>query len=154
MVIQSYTRYTARTIKPNPVALNCVDFTTEQHVAIGFNGLVENQVYTLALDMSKATTNYSVKLEDTYLDVITDMVNGFYTFNSNSNLSNDRFILHVTQESSNSVGIEDLETTVNDAFAYVKNGEIYFNAADLKVTSIDVINPLGQRIISKNITSK
>jgi len=128
---------------------NSVDLSQPQSIEIGVSELSKSQSYSISLNQRIIDGNdYDVTLEDTYTNSMVDLTVGSYTFtNPNEDLDEDRFILHVNQ---NTVSLNEFEG--KSFFAYAQNDDLYINVGNLDVLEASLFTMDGKEIITVPIT--
>ena len=127
------------------IGQNLTNLNVAQSIYLGTDDLVSGNIYQIGVEQFVGGNPYHVSLEDTYLNSMIDLNSGAYTFVQPAEIIEDRFILHINQ---NTVSVEEME--VDSHFSYVLNDAIYLNAGDLNIHSVQVYSIDGKRIAQIN----
>jgi len=121
--------------------------TYSDQINIGYFSL-SGGTFTLKLnEMKDIDENTTVILEDKQLHINTDLTKSDYTFISQSGEWNNRFVLHLFEQSS---VIED-NTLQNHPSVYVCNNNLYFTSDKETEIKLEIIDILGKIISIKSI---
>ena len=134
----------------NSVEHNRLDLSSTQTIQLGTDDLVEGEQYTIQCDFTNSTNNYSVSIEDTYNNTVTDISNGGFTFQCPyENMETDRFILHLNV---NHVGLDE-DNAKNSFYTFTKAGSIFLNKSNTTISYVKVYNTAGKLINQINGSS-
>ena len=123
------------------ISQNLTNLSMPQSIPLETSDLSSGKTYAIGIEQFVDANDYHVSLEDTYLNAMTDLTNGAYTFTQPSEAINDRFIIHINQ---NNISVE--EADIDTHYSYILNDAIYFNPGDLNVKSVFVYSIDGKLI--------
>ena len=103
--------------------------------------LIAGKSYDIIADQFVEGNPYHISLEDTYLQTICDISNSSYRFVQPNETINNRFILHINQ---NTVGLDEYVDT--DAFTYLNGSQLMFNPGSANISLIRVLSTDGRLI--------
>jgi hypothetical protein len=103
-----------------------------------------------SIDIDKVDGLFSeeqdIYIEDKLLNVIHNIKEDSYAFNSEAGTFNDRFILRFT---SGSLGTKDLDLQANSVLMYYKNKELKIQSISENIKSVNVFDVLGRKIFDE-----
>lgn len=123
------------------ISQNLTNLSVAQSISLETADLSAGKTYQISVEQFVDGNNYHVSLEDTYTNTMTDLTSAVYTFTQPSEMIDDRFIIHINQ---NTVSVE--ETEVQTHYSYVLNNSIYINPGDLKINAVNVYSIDGKLI--------
>lgn len=123
-------------------------FDQNDIVPLGFfTGTTGN--YTISIDSLEGVfDNQGVYLQDNLLNIVHDLKQGSYSFDSNYGTFNDRFVLRYTNNSLTNNNFDGVDNNV--VVATPKNNQISIKSAIEKMTDVTVYDLLGREIIKKS----
>jgi len=134
------------------IAINAIDFGMDSIINLGLASLHINETVNIKLDKI-VPQNLSLHLEDLYLDQITDLSNGFYSFVPTNTDYHDRFKLHLTYNA-NSVAVNETDLIKNIPYIHASNGSIFLNLNGLnRVDHLMLTNSEGIVLFRKSSIS-
>ncbi len=109
--------------------------------------------YTISIDSQDGVFDgQEVYLQDNLLNIVHDLKQGSYSFDSNYGTFNDRFVLRYTNTSLTSDNFEGIANNV--VVATPKSNQISIKSAIEKMTAVSVYDLLGREISNKNNVSE
>ena len=124
-------------------------FDIKDQVRFGYFSAVAG-TFSIAIDTKEgvfAKADFSVFLEDKLLDVIHDLKQEPYTFNTQKGNFNDRFILRYTNKT---LGTTNFDTQTNKVLVSNKNKQIKINSFAETIDKVTIFDLLGRQIYQKD----
>ncbi|MTE28060.1 CUB domain-containing protein [Winogradskyella ouciana] len=122
-------------------------FEIEDQVPLGIE-ILQNEIYTISISgvdgLFEGTNTQDIYLEDTYENIIHDLRDSPYNFNSGEGTFNDRFILRYTNSS---LSIEDFDS-VNGVQIFEENENIVVESDYENIQSIEIYDILGRNLFA------
>ena len=87
-----------------------------------------------------------IYVEDTYTNIIHNLKDGIYTFNSVPGVFDDRFVIRFTNET---LGVNPVVSQQNTIICYVKNSIITVKALDQILNQVNVFDATGRLLFNK-----
>jgi hypothetical protein len=127
-------------------------FDNNDRVPMGLN-VTEAGAHTIAIKKADGmfVDQVPIYLEDKLLNIIHDLKQGPYVFNSEKGIFNNRFVVRYTNES---LGNDDFDTIDHNVVVSTHNGEMTINSYIENLEEVTVYDILGrQLLIAKNIAN-
>ena len=123
------------------ISQNLTNLSVSQSMNLETKDLIAGKSYDIIADQFVEGNPYHISLEDTYLQTICDISNSSYRFVQPNETINNRFILHINQ---NTVGLDEYVDT--DAFTYLNGSQLMFNPGSANISLIRVLSTDGRLI--------
>jgi hypothetical protein len=120
---------------------NVTDLSQPQSIPVGTTDLVPGNTYLLGVEQFVDGNDYHVTLEDTYTNSMIDLSLQAYSFTQLYESVDDRFILHINQ---NTVGVD--EVVNHEFYSYTQENELFLNAGSLDIKRVKVFTMDGKMI--------
>jgi hypothetical protein len=120
---------------------NVTDLSQSQAIPVGTTDLTPGNTYTISIDQFVDGNDYHVTLEDTYTNSMIDLSLQAYSFTQLYESVDDRFILHINQ---NTVGVD--EVVNHEFYSYTQENELFLNAGSLDIKRVKVFTTDGKII--------
>ncbi len=120
---------------------NVTDLSQPQSIPVGTTDLVPGNTYLLGVEQFVDGNEYHVTLEDTYTNSMIDLSLQAYSFTQLYESVDDRFILHINQ---NTVGVD--EVVNHEFYSYTQENELFLNAGSLDIKRVKVFTMDGKMI--------
>ena len=120
---------------------NVTDLSQPQTIPVATTDLVPGNTYLLGVEQFVDGNEYHVTLEDTYTNSMIDLSLQAYSFTQLYESVDDRFILHINQ---NTVGVD--EVVNHEFYSYTQENELFLNAGSLDIKRVKVFTMDGKMI--------
>ena len=127
------------------ISLNNVDLSNDEEILLGLEGCLGSELYTISAN-NLGDNFYSVILEDTQLDVFSDISNGFYSFTESNPTNKNRFVLHTSFTTS--IGVSERLDKL-EPYIYIDGNELHINPNSNTLTNVVVRDLLGKELTSR-----
>ena len=127
------------------ISLNNVDLSNDEEILLGLEGCLGSELYTISAN-NLGDNFYSVILEDTQLDIFSDISNGFYSFTESNPTNKNRFVLHTSFTTS--IGVSERLNKL-EPYIYIDGNELHINPNTNTLTNVVVRDLLGKELTSR-----
>lgn len=132
-------------------------FDSKDTVALGFNAAKEGN-YSIRIDhLDGLFDNQNIYLEDKDLNIIYDLKEKPYVFDTKVGTFDNRFVLRYSNNNNKTLSLDENSINNNLKISYIKNNSILMinnNSIDAPVQKVTIYNILGQSISTWKIENQ
>jgi len=127
------------------ICQNLTNLSLSQSMVLETSDLIPGKQYSINVDQYVLNNEYHVSLEDTQLKTISTITNSPYVFQQPSEYIDERFILHINQNTMGITPSSDMEV-----LAFVQDNILKINPGQLNLSKVRVISMEGKLIAEKS----